>query len=294
MIHVSIGLAPNFLSCYNVAYSSFKPSCFLFKSPSLVKFRILLGTTKRRDKSSKVFLWQRGRWLGGDSPLAHPGASAHRQKWWNGMKGLWISYNLLKMIFFFSFFSMGNPLLGESIISMGNMFSRIVAEGSRFTLWVWGVDLCSPDAAFMFATAQPFATVRDLLQKCILLEGLLKWWQRANRIASLGHPENHFAWQGQYLVQVRWCRMPFCVASTVFGTHNTYTLYTFHTPHCTLIGYIGCECRHSTFYTPNLNFTLHTLHLHFTLHTLFFRLSPQHSTLYTPHSLSFALCTFHF
>ena len=101
MIHVSIGLAPNFLSCYNVAYSSFKPSCFLFKSPSLVKFRILLGTTKRRDKSSKVFLWQRGRWLGGDSPLAHPGASAHRQKWWNGMKGSWISYNLLKMSFVF-------------------------------------------------------------------------------------------------------------------------------------------------------------------------------------------------
>ena len=63
--------------------------------------------------------------------------------------------------FFFSFFSMGNPLLGESIISMGNMFSRIVAEGSRFTLGVWGVDLCSPDAAFMFATAQPFATVRN-------------------------------------------------------------------------------------------------------------------------------------
>ena len=78
---------------------------------------------------------------------------------------------------FFQFFSMGNPnpLLGESIISMGNMFSRIVAKGSRFTLGVWGVDLCSPDAAFMFATAQPFATVRDLLQKCILLEGLLKW-----------------------------------------------------------------------------------------------------------------------
>ena len=43
-------------------------------------------------------------------------------------------------------------------------FSRMRSKGSRFTLGVWGVELCSPDVAFTSATvrnrSQPSATVR--------------------------------------------------------------------------------------------------------------------------------------
>ena len=44
------------------------------------------------------------------------------------------------------------------------MFSRMRSKGSRFTLGVWGLRVCSLDVAFVVATVrnrpQPFATVR--------------------------------------------------------------------------------------------------------------------------------------
>jgi len=39
------------------------------------------------------------------------------------------------------------------------VFSRMHSKGSRFTLGVWGLRVCSPDVAFTFS--QPFATVRN-------------------------------------------------------------------------------------------------------------------------------------
>ena len=45
-------------------------------------------------------------------------------------------------------------------------FSRMRSEGSRFTLGVWGLKVCSLDVAFMFATvrsrSQPSAAVRAI------------------------------------------------------------------------------------------------------------------------------------
>ena len=45
------------------------------------------------------------------------------------------------------------------------VFSRMRSKGSRFTLGVWGLRVCSLDVAFTVATvrnrSQPFATVRN-------------------------------------------------------------------------------------------------------------------------------------
>ena len=104
-------------------------------------------------------------------------------------------------------------------------------------------------------------------------QGCVKWWQRANRLAGVGHCECHFAWQAQYLVQIR------SVWNVMRDKHSNSD---------TLI-----DTLHSTLYTPHLtlstpHFTLHTWHftlhtLHFTLHTLDSTLYTLDSTLYTPH-----------
>ena len=48
------------------------------------------------------------------------------------------------------------------------VFSRMRSKGSRFTLGVWGLRVCSLDVAFTVATvrnrSQPFATVRNRSQ----------------------------------------------------------------------------------------------------------------------------------
>ena len=58
-------------------------------------------------------------------------------------------------------------------------------------------------------------------------EGCVKWWQRANRVASVGHREN-VIFRGSDNI---WCKsvargMSNCVAGAVFST--------LYTPHCTL------------------------------------------------------------
>ena len=49
--------------------------------------------------------------------------------------------------------------------SQPRSFSRMRSKGSRFTLGVWGLRVCSLDVAFTIATvrnrSQPFATVRN-------------------------------------------------------------------------------------------------------------------------------------
>ena len=147
-----------------------------------------------------------------------------------------------------------------------------IFRGGRSTLDVWCCMFCE-----------------SLCEVCI------KWWQRANHAAGVGHRE-------RTLLRGRgssWCRSVVCGLSFWLGPAAFRTLCTFHfalyTPHSTLY------TLHSTLRTlylphchilplPTLHFTLCTLKLytsHSAFHTLRFTLDSPHATLYT-------FCTPHF
>ena len=113
-------------------------------------------------------------------------------------------------------------------------FSQMRSKGSRFTLGVWGLRVCSLDVAFMVATvrnrSQPSATVRansvwpclwEVLQEWSFLEvsdvSLLRFvWQAWHFVTFrrvLQRVENRFAWQAQYFCDV----FRRCVAVFVAG-----------------------------------------------------------------------------
>ena len=113
-------------------------------------------------------------------------------------------------------------------------FSRMRSKGSRFTLGVWGLRVCSLDVAFTVATVrnrpQPFATVRartiwpclwEVLQRWSFLEvsdvALLRFaWQAWHFVTFrrvLERVESRFAWQAQYFCEV----FRRCVAVFVAG-----------------------------------------------------------------------------
>ena len=113
-------------------------------------------------------------------------------------------------------------------------FSRMRSKGSRFTLGVWGLRVCSLDVAFTIATvrnrSQPSATVRaipvwpclwEVLQRWSFLEvsdvSLLRFaWQAWHFVTFrrvLQRVENRFAWQAQYFCDV----FRRCVAVFVAG-----------------------------------------------------------------------------
>ena len=102
-------------------------------------------------------------------------------------------------------------------------FSRMRSKGSRFTLGVWGLRVCSLDVAFVVATvrnrSQPSATVRtnsvwpclwEVLQRWSFLEVSDVWllrfaWQAWHFEAFrrvLQRVESRFAWQAQYFCDV--------------------------------------------------------------------------------------------
>ena len=83
--------------------------------------------------------------------------------------------------------------------------------------------------------------------------------------------ECHFAWQGQYLVQIH------CVWNIILHGRRSFS-DTLHSALCT-------DTPHSTLYTPH--FTLYTLHS--TLYTSHFTLNTLHPTLYTPHFTLYTL-----
>ena len=116
----------------------------------------------------------------------------------------------------------------------GIVFSRMRSKGSRFTLGVWGLRVCSLDVAFVVATVrnrpQPFATVRtnsvwpclwEVLQRWSFLEvsnvSLLRFvWQAWHFVIFrrvLQRVESRFAWQAQYFCDV----FRRCVAVFVAG-----------------------------------------------------------------------------
>ena len=91
------------------------------------------------------------------------------------------------------------------------------SKGSRFTLGVWGLRVCSLDVAFTFATvrnrSQPFATVRNCSQpsarllygraygkfcRRVLFGGFKRLWQAQH----FGRVHRHFAWQAQHFRRV--------------------------------------------------------------------------------------------
>ena len=120
-------------------------------------------------------------------------------------------------------------------LNKGNeVFSRMRSKGSRFTLGVWGLRVCSLDVAFVVATVrnrpQPFATVRaipvwpcpwEVLQRRSFLEvsdvSLLRFaWQAWHFVTFrrvLQRVESRFAWQAQYFCDV----FTRCVAVFVAG-----------------------------------------------------------------------------
>ena len=113
-------------------------------------------------------------------------------------------------------------------------FSRMRSKGSRFTLGVWGLRVCSLDVAFTVATVrnrpQPFATVRAIPVWPCLWEVLQRWsflevsdvsllcfaWQAWHFVTFrrvVQRVENRFAWQAQYFCDV----FRRCVAVFVAG-----------------------------------------------------------------------------
>ena len=113
-------------------------------------------------------------------------------------------------------------------------FSRVRSKGSRFTLGVWGLRVCSLDVAFTSATvrnrSQPSATVRartiwpclwEVLQRWSFLEVLdvsllrFAWqaWHFVTFTRVLERVESRFVWQAQYFCHV----VRRCVAVFVAG-----------------------------------------------------------------------------
>ena len=67
-------------------------------------------------------------------------------------------------------------IIGYRGISGDHMFSRMRSKGSRFTLGVWGLRVCSLDVAFTSATvSQPSATVRNRSQPSATVRAIAIW-----------------------------------------------------------------------------------------------------------------------
>ena len=134
-------------------------------------------------------------------------------------------------------------MLGRSCdiaVSMGEAEkSKVVLRGRRSTLDTLGVACCVFFCIFCELHCQ----------------GCVKWWQRADRVAGVGHRET-FCMAGAVFgaepLCVCVCGMLFCVAGAVFRTPYTWHL-TLYTPNSTL--YSSCftlDTPRYTFYTLRL------------------------------------------
>ena len=127
---------------------------------------------------------------------------------------------------------LGSSAVRATKVELG--FSRMRSKGSRFTLGVWGLRVCSLDVAFTVATVrnrpQPSATVRtnsvwpclwEVLQRWSFLEvsdvSLLRFaWQAWHFVTFrrvLQRVESRFTWQAQYFCDI----FRRCVAVFVAG-----------------------------------------------------------------------------
>ena len=167
-----------------------------------------------------------------------------------------------------------------SVWRFESFFSRMRSKGSRFTLAVWGLRVCSLDAAFMSATvrnrSQPFATVRNRSRVGRMAVPIVSsakgvtfgCFQRcvaAFRVAGVAFRDIQTCFVT--------CGKSFCVAGAILLRRFQTMRCSFrgrHTPHSTL------NTSHSTLYT--LHSALYTLHS--TLYTLRSTLHTLHLTLH--------------
>ena len=172
--------------------------------------------------------------------------------------------------------------------------SRMRSKGSRFTLGVWGLRVCSLDVA------QPFATGRVItcrMSFCVAGAILLRRFHKM----SCSFRGRHSTLDVSIVILRGRRSTPHSTLHTLpFTLHTLHsTLYTLHstlyTPHFRLHTlHFTLYTVHPTLYTPH--WTLYTPHFalytpHSSLHTLHFTLHTLHSTLYIPH---FTLYTLHF
>ena len=125
------------------------------------------------------------------------------------------------------------------------IFSRMRSKGSRFTLGVWGLRVCSLDVASASATvrnrSQPFATVRartiwpclwEVLQSSgsflevsdvPLLRFAWQAWHFVTFRRVLQGVKNRFAWQAQYFCDVfRRCVAVFAAGAALWTCPSSF------------------------------------------------------------------------
>ena len=133
---------------------------------------------------------------------------------------------------------------GQGFECFRPVVSRMRSKGSRFTLGVWGLRVCSLDVAFVVATvrnrSQPFATVRansvwpclwEVLQRWFFLEVSDVWllrfaWQAWHFVTFrrvLQRVESRFAWQAQYFCDVfRRCVAVFVAGAALWACPSSF------------------------------------------------------------------------
>ena len=84
------------------------------------------------------------------------------------------------------------------------VFSRMRSKGSRFTLGVWGLRVCSLDVAFVVRNRpQPFATVRATVRVRTVWPCLWEVLQRWSFLEVSDVSLLRFAWQAWHFVTFR-------------------------------------------------------------------------------------------
>ena len=142
-----------------------------------------------------------------------------------------IDLSIYLIVLIFSFYTYMNYLIYP--------FSRMRSKGSRFTLGVWGLRVCSLDVAFTSATvrnrSQPSAGVRAIPVWPCLWEVLQRWsflgvadvsllrfaWQAWHFVTFrrvLERVESRFVWQAQYFRDVFARCLAFFVAGAALWT----------------------------------------------------------------------------
>ena len=105
-------------------------------------------------------------------------------------------------------------------------FSRMRSKGSRFTLGVWGLRVCSLDVAFVVATvrnrSQPFATVRNRPQPSVRTP-YGKFCRGGHFLEVSNVSLFRFAWQAWHFVTFR--RVLQRDESRLRGRRNTFATF---------------------------------------------------------------------
>ena len=113
-------------------------------------------------------------------------------------------------------------------------FSRMRSKGSRFTLGVWGLRVCSLDVAFASATVRAnsvWPCLWEVLQRWFFLEVSDVWllrfaWQAWHFVTFrrvLQRVESRFAWQAQYFCDVfRRCVAVFVAGAALWACPSSF------------------------------------------------------------------------